>query len=142
MHREKGRWEQWKACLASHGFMTAIALGLEERQQVVTRIHFHPCNDFSENSDHCCGLQGDAWNPNGRKANGSPSLWTPAMEITDLVWMAPSSYSHPTWFGHGQPVLFEVKKEPTVSLCRELEPSLAHLVNGSLLSYSHSTIQE
>lgn len=82
--------------LASHGFMTAIALGLEERQQEGTRIQFHACNDFSENSDCCCSFQGDAWNPTGRKANGSPSLWTSAMEVTVLVWMVLSSHSHPT----------------------------------------------
>lgn len=132
--------------LAFCGFMTAIALGLEERQQVGTRIQSHPYNSFSENSDHCYGLQGDAWNQNGRKANGSPSLWTSAMEVTVLVWMAPSSYSHPTWFGHGQPVPFEVGKEipgeRAAALCREPEPSLADLVNVSLSSYSRNTIRE
>lgn len=134
--------------LAFYGFMTAIALGLAERQQGGTRIQFHPCNDFSESSDHCCSLQEDACNPIGRKANGSPSLWTSAMEVTVLVWMAPSSYSHPTWFGHRQTVLLEVGKEASVSgvgagaLCRGPEPSLAHVVNGSLLSYSHNAIWE
>lgn len=140
VHREKGKWEQQGAYvhLAIYGCMTAIALGLADRQQVATRTLFHPCKNFSENSGHCCSfyhllgrsLQGDVCSPAGRKANGSPVLWTSAMEVTFLGWMAPSASSLPTGFGHGQPMLFNLGKETSLfgvgagALYRGLESSL------------------
>lgn len=61
------------------------------------------------------------------------------MEVTALVWMALPSYSQPNMVWPWAASALWVGKESSVSgvgagaLCRELEPSLAHLLNGSLL---------
>lgn len=70
------------------------------------------------------------------------------MEVIVLVWMALSSYSHPTQLGHGQSGALQAGKEDLSVWCgsrssvQRTGALPSHVVNGSPLSYSHNATRE